>query len=115
MNELRKAFGDRIRNLRKSRGFSQESFAEKADLHPTYIGGVERGERNLSLNSIEKIANALEISLSELFNFHTTEKPTTEDELLTGEILGLVRDLEPKSKRLVTKVLKSLVKELKNY
>lgn len=115
MNELRKAFGERIRNLRKSRGFSQESFAEKADLHPTYVGGVERGERNLSLRSIEKIASALEVSLSELFNFHTMEKPTTEDELLTGEIIGLVKSLELKSKRLVTEVLRSLIKELKNY
>jgi transcriptional regulator with XRE-family HTH domain len=47
-------------------GLSQEAFAEKADLHRTYIADIERGKRNVSLRNIEKIAGALNLSMSEL-------------------------------------------------
>ncbi len=67
MNSTLEKFGARIRELRKDAGLSQEKLAELAELHRTYISGVERGERNASLTSIVRIANALDISLSELF------------------------------------------------
>jgi transcriptional regulator with XRE-family HTH domain len=60
-------FGKRIRQYRLARGLSQEELAEKANLHRTYIGAVERGERNASLKSILRIAKALEVSLEEVF------------------------------------------------
>jgi transcriptional regulator with XRE-family HTH domain len=60
------AFGKRVRELRKAEGFSQESFAAECDLDRTYMGGVERGERNLGLENVEKIATALEITIEEL-------------------------------------------------
>ena len=63
------AFGQRVKELRMNKGISQEKFAELADVHRTYIGMVERAERNVTLKNIEKIANALNISISELFNF----------------------------------------------
>ena len=62
MADILKLFGKRVREIRKAQGLSQEELAERANLHNTYIGGVERGERNLSLKSIEKIADALKIS-----------------------------------------------------
>jgi transcriptional regulator with XRE-family HTH domain len=61
------AFGRRIRALRKDRGYSQELLAEIAGLHRTYVGGVERGERNVSLTNIWRIADALRVHPSELF------------------------------------------------
>jgi len=61
------AFGHRLRMLRKARGFSQEVFADIAGLDRSYVGGVERGERNVSLLNIKKFAEALEISVEELF------------------------------------------------
>lgn len=61
------AFGEIVRDLRKAKGLSQEQLADKADLHRTYIGMIERGEKNLTLVNICKIAQALKISLSELF------------------------------------------------
>ncbi|MGQ0634135.1 MAG: helix-turn-helix domain-containing protein [Planctomycetaceae bacterium] len=64
--EIQKHFGWRIRALRKAKGFSQESFAVECGLDRTYIGGIERGERNPALRNIEAIADALDISLSEL-------------------------------------------------
>lgn len=60
-------FGTRIRVLRKERGLSQEAFADIAGLDRSYVGGVERGERNVSLINIKKFADALEISVEELF------------------------------------------------
>jgi len=59
-------FGGRVRELRKARGFSQEAFAEHCGLDRTYIGGIERGERNVSLRNIEVIARALGVTVSEL-------------------------------------------------
>jgi transcriptional regulator with XRE-family HTH domain len=59
-------FGDRVRNQRKARGLSQEQLAELTGLHRTYIGGIERGERNVSLMNILRLAEALEVSPSDL-------------------------------------------------
>lgn len=66
---LLKAFGKRIRDLRTARGLSQEKLAELTGFHRTYIGMVERGERNLSLINIGKFAETLELSPSELLDF----------------------------------------------
>ena len=60
-------FGQRVRMLRKARELSQETFADLAGLHRSYMGGVECGERNVSLVNIQKIADALEISVDKLF------------------------------------------------
>lgn len=60
-------FGLRVRELRVARGISQEVLAQKSGLHRTYIGGIERGERNVSLENIQKIANGLNISIESLF------------------------------------------------
>ena len=59
-------FGTRVRQLRISKGYSQETFAARCGLDRTYVGGIERGERNLSIRNIEKIALALETTLAEL-------------------------------------------------
>ncbi|MCP4359783.1 MAG: helix-turn-helix transcriptional regulator [Chloroflexi bacterium] len=58
--------GKNLRSLRLSTGLSQEKLAELTGLHRTYIGGVERGERNISLINLVRIARALEISVTEL-------------------------------------------------
>lgn len=59
-------FGYRLRELRKAHGFSQESFAACVELDRTYIGGIERGERNVSLRNIARIASAFDLTISEL-------------------------------------------------
>jgi transcriptional regulator with XRE-family HTH domain len=59
---VKKDFGGRVRAIRKSKGLSQETLALLCELDRTYIGGVERGERNISLLNIHKIANALGVS-----------------------------------------------------
>lgn len=67
MNKLNKIFGLRVRYLRKLKSLSQEELADACNLHRTYIGGIERGERNVSLNNVEKISNALGAPVTQLF------------------------------------------------
>ncbi|PQO43831.1 helix-turn-helix domain-containing protein [Blastopirellula marina] len=59
-------FGRRVRELRAERGYSQEAFAHECELDRTYVGGIERGERNLALRNIERIAETLGVTLAEL-------------------------------------------------
>jgi transcriptional regulator with XRE-family HTH domain len=61
-------FGQRLRRLRRKKGFSQEKLAEIASLHRNYIGMIERGERNVTLLKIKKIARALNIEIKDLFD-----------------------------------------------
>ncbi|MBX3283274.1 MAG: helix-turn-helix transcriptional regulator [Acidobacteria bacterium] len=70
--QLLQQFGRRIRALRTARGLSQEKLAELTGFHRTYIGMVERGERNLSLLNINAFAAVFELPIAELFSF--TEK-----------------------------------------
>lgn len=67
MGNLSNEIGQRIRNYRLQSKLSQEELAEKCGLHPTYIGQVERGEKNATLESISKIAGGLNVPLSTLF------------------------------------------------
>lgn len=64
---IARELGERLRAYRTQRGWSQEELAERADLHTTYIGQLERGEKNATIESISKVAAALDISLSKLF------------------------------------------------
>ncbi|WP_288790834.1 helix-turn-helix transcriptional regulator [uncultured Elizabethkingia sp.] len=66
--KILKYFGNKVRECRLEKGYSQEELAFKANLHRTYIGMIERAEKNITLLNIEKIANALEININELFN-----------------------------------------------
>jgi transcriptional regulator with XRE-family HTH domain len=59
-------FGERVREVRIEKGLSQEKLAHLADVHRTYIGMIERAEKNITLINIEKIANALDLSINEL-------------------------------------------------
>ena len=67
MPKLREKLGRAVRRFRKDAGFSQESFADACDVHRTYIGSVERGEVNISLDNIELIARTLKVPVSKLF------------------------------------------------
>ena len=66
--EILITFGEKVREIRKEKGLSQEELSFKADLHRTYIGMIERAEKNITLLNIEKIANALEVSINDLLD-----------------------------------------------
>ena len=87
MNDIKAILGAKIRKLRKERRLSQEALAEKADLHYTFIGEVERGEKNISLVSLEKLAKALEVTLIELFDLpELKERPDNIKKKLAHEL-----------------------------
>ncbi|HEX5221986.1 MAG TPA: helix-turn-helix domain-containing protein [Verrucomicrobiae bacterium] len=75
VSAVRSVFATSVKRWRNHRGLTQEELAERADLHRTYISDVERGARNLSLESIDKLARALEISLPMLFSPDETPGP----------------------------------------
>jgi len=65
--KLKKIFSNNVRKYRIKQNLSREELAEKAGVHRTYIGSVERGERNITINVMEKICVALEIPITDLF------------------------------------------------
>ncbi len=65
--ELARRFGELVRRLRSEQGYSQEEFAFRVGLHQTYVSSVERGERNVTIGTADKIARALGTTLSEMF------------------------------------------------
>lgn len=65
-SQILKHFGNKLRKLRKAKGWSQEELANKCRLHRTYIGSIERNERNISLLNIERIAKALNVKIKDL-------------------------------------------------
>ncbi len=66
--DILERFGQRVRELRKEQGYSQENFAYACGLDRTYMGGIERGERNVALRNIEVIAETLGVTLAELMD-----------------------------------------------
>lgn len=73
MNDITKHFGQRVRYYRKKQGLSQEQLAELCELHPTYIGQLERGEKNASLETIMHICNGLRVTPSQIFEYFSEE------------------------------------------
>lgn len=93
--------GARIRTLRKLMGISQEALAEKADLHYVYIGSMERGERNITLQNLEKIARALDVELYELFKFEDSDI----DDVSTAAILAAIKNRSEEDKRWIFQII----------
>lgn len=67
--QVLKQFGNKVREERLKKGLSQEELAEKAGVHRTYVGMIERAEKNITLRNIQKVAEALDLPISDLFNF----------------------------------------------
>ena len=68
LEAVAKAVGKRIRQIRKEKGWSQEYLADEAEIHRTYMWGIEAGRRNPSLKHLTRIADALDVPLTALFN-----------------------------------------------
>lgn len=66
--KLLRELGNRVRERRKARGWTQQQFAEQSGLHRAYVAGIERGERNVTILSLKKLADVLRVSLAELLS-----------------------------------------------
>lgn len=101
-----KKIGQRIRDLRKQKGLSQEQLAEKAGFHFSYIGGVERAEKNITIVNLLKIADALDVQIIELFMYTKYQQSALneKDELL-NQIIHTVVSLKKRDLRKVQVLL----------
>ena len=88
LEQLKRAFGRRIRALRKQKELSQMALGERSGLDYNYCGQVERGERNVSLDAIGKLAKGLDVRIADLFVFSSGQVSTLNPELI--EILTLL-------------------------
>lgn len=111
MKNILKQFGNRVRELRKAQGLSQEELAEKAGLHFTYVGGIERGERNLSLKSIERIAIALKIDIRDFFVPHLAEVADME----TNQVINDINNILITKESGILQLIRQLVKDIDDW
>ncbi|MNC27549.1 HTH-type transcriptional regulator SinR [compost metagenome] len=104
-SELVKKIGERIRRLRKEKNLSQEQLAERSGLHTNYVGQVERGEKNLTLETLEKVVGGLGISLEELFRYIG---PMEKQDAL-GQIVKLLVERSVEDQNMALNVLKTVM------
>ncbi|MEK4508239.1 helix-turn-helix domain-containing protein [Paenibacillus sp. FSL K6-2524] len=91
MSNISITVGEKIRELRQQRGFSQEKLAFKAGITPSYMGQIERGEKSPTIDTLDKVTRALNIELSDLFVFtsnETSDLETTHIDKITYQLLG---------------------------
>lgn len=108
--KILKLVGARIKVLRKEKGLSQEALGEKGGFHFTYIGQVERGEKNVSTVNLGKIAEALEVNVSQLFAYANENMKYTESEVIIQEIVSMLRDSDPDKIILSRNIVKEIVR-----
>ncbi|HEK4907954.1 TPA: helix-turn-helix transcriptional regulator [Clostridioides difficile] len=107
LDKIEVIIGNRIRNYRKRLGYSQEILAQKSGLFHTYIGQIERGERKASLQTILKIANALEMPFEILFeNIVLNDKYV---DTISSQCYELIDSLTLKEQKAILKLLKDLI------
>ncbi|WP_438349457.1 helix-turn-helix domain-containing protein [Paenibacillus sp. FA6] len=106
--EILKLVGARIRVLRKERGMSQESLGEKGGFHFSYIGQIERGEKNVALLNLDKIANALDVNVAQLFTYVNEEYEQTESDANVNEIIMMLRKSNPQQIAMAKNVLREI-------
>ena len=97
MSDIASIIGQRLRQRRKELNYSQEYTSERAGLHPTYIGQLERGEKNATLESVEKVCLALDLPMEDLFrNIHSMD-PTAQAAQQTYDLLITLTPNEQKA------------------
>lgn len=108
MGELKKNFGKRIRQLREAKRLTQKELGIKADMEYQYLGAIERGEKNPSLDFIEKIAVGLELKPYQLF-IYPTEQQEPERDLIADELSNILKSCDLKTQRVILEISKLLL------
>ena len=110
MSDIAKLIGEQIRAFRKDKGLSQEQLALKADLNTTFVGQVERGVKKPTIDTLEKIVNALDITFEDLFSFEKNfikYKDSTIIDKIVFELEGHTKEEQI--------VIYNLVKQILNF
>lgn len=112
MADILQLVGSKIRDYRKAKGLSQDQLAELCGFHFSYIGGVERGERNISLENLAKIAAALELEPQVFFAFDEpfVKPPSDKKEAALQEVLTLLQAKELRHIQMTKKLLVEIFK-----
>lgn len=110
--EILKLVGKRIRDLRKERGMSQELLGERGGFHYSYIGQIERGEKNIALLNIAKIAAALDVGIPQLFAYVKGNENLTDSEEDIQEIISTLRTMKPSQVRMIRNIVREISEEL---
>ncbi|MDR1070529.1 MAG: helix-turn-helix domain-containing protein [Gracilibacteraceae bacterium] len=106
MAKIAGIIGERLRVYRNRAGLSQEKLAEKANLHNTYIGQLERGEKNATLESIEKVARALDLPFEILFaNIIVSERKNE----IAAECYNIIAVLAEKEQKILLNIIKTVI------
>jgi len=101
---IKSLIGTRIKQLRKSRGLSQEELSEKVEMSSKYLSSIERGKENPTLDTFMKLAQALHVEVFELFNY-TCEKSLKESKKILSD---LIMDSDKEKLELTTKIIKAI-------
>ncbi|RUS43553.1 helix-turn-helix domain-containing protein [Cohnella sp. AR92] len=112
MADILNLVGSKIRDYRKAKGLSQDQLAELCGFHFSYIGGVERGERNISLENLAKIAETLELEPKVFFDFEQpfVQPPSDKKEAALQEVLTLLQAKELRHIQMTKKLLVEIFK-----
>ncbi|WP_410768718.1 helix-turn-helix domain-containing protein [Fontibacillus sp. BL9] len=108
MSSILKLVGARIRDIRKQKGWSQELLGEKAGLHFSYIGGLERGEKNITLINLQKVAAALEVQIYDFFSYSKGLKKIDQDPIIQ-ETLDILLKIDRSDLKKVKTILKEFL------
>lgn len=107
MKTTKELLGNRIKRLRKLRGLSQEELSEKVDIDPKHLSRIEVGRGFPSLDTLERLADALNVELKDFFEFtHETPSPRELKETLTG----LLKEVDEERLRLLVKIVRTVVR-----
>jgi len=108
---LLQLIGQRIRQVRKEKGLTQEQLAEKAGINASYMGTVERGDRNISIETLEKIITGLGVTPADFFQFHQIEYGALKDN--NHHILEVLKSLlynrTPEENKLIFRVIQDIL------
>ncbi|BFH71608.1 MAG: helix-turn-helix transcriptional regulator [Paenibacillus dendritiformis] len=111
---LLKLIGERLRYLRKRNNLTQEELAEKAGLNSSYIGSVERGDRNISIETLEKLIHGLNVTPAEMFQLHEIDvlSSNLEDAHLLEIVNSLLYNRTLEEKKLIYRIIKDVLETL---
>lgn len=108
---IKKEFGGKVRYYRTKKGLTQWKLADKANLHYTYVGSIERGEKNISLENIYKIADALNMKIADLLDFEQSKLEISDpDDVLKLKICKLLKNKRDGEISNIIKIVKEILK-----